>query len=321
MPSESSSATLAPNIAAAINLAFDLERRGSFDEAIAILRASLERAPDEREVQWRLALLLMREGRFEEALPLYEHRPVLMGGRSEGKPKLSIPEWDGRPVRSILILQEQGLGDQVMFARYAPWFRDQGVSTAIMCHPLLARLFERLGPGIQVLSAQGRVPLPKSDAWVLGPSLPFLTRARPGQPYLRAGPGGQGVGLLARGNPGHVNDANRSLPSEIADQMAAWPGVIDLAHATTGASDLEDTARIIDGLDLVVTVDTAVAHLAGAMGKPCFLMLPFVPDWRWMRERADSPWYPSMRLFRQPAVGDWASVVAQVRQALDERSA
>jgi hypothetical protein len=321
MPSEPSSATLQPTVAAAINLAFDLEQRGSFDEAIAVLRASLERAPDEREVQWRLALLLMREGRFDEAWPLYERRPVLMGGRAEGKPNLSIPEWNGAPVRSILILQEQGLGDQVMFARYAPWFRDRGVKTAIMCHPLLTRLFERLGPEIQILSAQGRVPLPACDAWALGPSLPFLTRTQPGQPYLRAGPGGQGVGLLARGNPGHVNDANRSLPSEIADQMAAWPGVIDLAHAATGATDLEDTARIVDGLDLVVTVDTAVAHLAGAMGKPCFLMLPFVPDWRWMRDRPDSPWYPSMRLFRQPAPGDWASVMASVREALDERGA
>lgn len=317
MSSETSQ--LSPNVVAAVNLAFDLEHRGSFDEAIAVLRASLERAPDEREVQWRLALLLMREGRFDEAWPLYERRPIEMGGRAQGKPQLSIPEWDGRPVRSILILQEQGLGDQVMFARYAPWFRDQGVKAAIMCHPLLARLFERLGPDIQVLSAQGRVALPASEAWALGPSLPYLTRAQPAGAYLRAGPGGRGVGLLARGNPGHVNDANRSLPTGIADQMAVWPGITDLAHAATGAADLEDTARIIDGLDLVITVDTAVAHLAGAMGKPCFLMLPFVPDWRWMRERADSPWYPSMRLFRQPAPGDWTSVMAEVRRALDER--
>jgi hypothetical protein len=204
-----------------------------------------------------------------------------------------------------------------MFARYASWLRDRGVEVSILCHPSLARLFERLGAGVRVLSALGRVQLPPSEAWALGPSLPFLTGAQPSEPYLRSATGGAGVGLLAQGNPRHVNDAARSLPAELARDMAALPGVQDLSLAATGAQDLEDTARIIDGLELVISVDTAVAHLAGAMGKPCFLMLPFVPDWRWMRERSDSPWYPSMRLFRQPAPGDWASVVAEVRAALD----
>lgn len=310
-------ATLPPTAAAATNLAFDLEQRGRYDDAIATLRATLEKFPDLTDVQWRLGLMLLREGAFEEGWRLYETRPISMGGREGGKPTLSIPEWDGKPVRSLLILQEQGLGDQIMFARYAAHFRDQGVDVSILCHPLLARLFARLGPGVRVIPGEGRVQLPAAEAWALGPSLPFLSGAMPGRPYLAAAPGGSGVGLLVHGNPGHVNDANRSLPPKPAAALGAIPGIVDLAQAATGAKDLEDTARVIERLDTVVTVDTAVAHLAGAMGKRTFLMLPFVPDWRWMRERTDCPWYPATRLFRQPKPGDWASVLADVRKALD----
>ena len=307
---------LPPAAAAAVNLAFDLERAGRCDDAIATLRAGLEKYPGLSDLQWRLGLMLLREGEFEEGWRLFETRPISMGGRPGGKPTLSMPEWDGRPVRSLLILQEQGLGDQIMFARYAAHFRDQGIAAAILCHPLLARLFDRLGPGVQVIPGQGRVQLPTVDAWALGPSLPGLSGVMPSQPYLRANSGGSGVGVLSQGNPGHVNDAARSLPPQAAADLAAIPGAIDLAQAATGAQDLEDTARVIERLDTIVCVDTAVAHLAGAMGKRCFLLLPFVPDWRWMRDRSDSPWYPSMRLFRQPAPGDWASVTAEVKQAL-----
>jgi hypothetical protein len=263
--------------------------------------------------------MLLREGEFEEGWRLYETRPIQMGGRPGGKPQLSIPEWDGRPIKSLLILQEQGLGDQIMFARYAPWARAQGVAVSVLCHPVLARLFARLGDGVTIIPGQGRVQLPTVDAWALGPSLPGITGAQPSEPYLRAVAGGSGVGVLAQGNPGHVNDAGRSLPPELAAELKALPGAVDLDPAATGAQDLEDTARVIDGLERVVTVDTALAHLAGAMGKPTFLLLPFVADWRWMRDRADSPWYPSMRLFRQPAPGDWASVLAEVKQALEAR--
>ena len=305
-----------PAAAAAANLAFDLERAGRYDDAIATLRATLEKYPGLDDVQWRLGLMLLREGQFEEGWRLFETRPISMGGRPGGKPTLSMPEWDGRPVRSLLILQEQGLGDQIMFARYAAHFRDQGVAVSILCHPLLARLFERMG-NVQVIPGQGRVQLPAAEAWALGPSLPGLSGITPSQPYLRANAGGTGVGVLSQGNPGHVNDAARSLPPQAAAELAAIPGAIDLAQAATGAQDLEDTARVIEGLDTVVCVDTAVAHLAGAMGKRCFLLLPFVPDWRWMRDRSDSPWYPSMRLFRQPAPGDWASVTGEVKRALE----
>jgi hypothetical protein len=320
MTDPSLAAVLPPTVAAAANLAFDLERQARYDDAIAVLRAGLEKFPDADELAWRLGLMLLREGAAEQGWRLFERRPVHMGGREPGKPRLSFPEWDGRPVRSILILQEQGLGDQIMFARYAAWFRARGVEAAILCHPLLARLFERLGPGVRVLSGSGRVALPPCEAWALGPSLPLLTKAQPGGAYLRSAAGGVGIGVAAQGNAGHVNDAARSLPPALAAEVLSWPGVRDLSVAATGAQDLEDTAALTDGLEVVVTVDTAVAHLAGAMGKPTFLMLPYVPDWRWLRDRTDSPWYPSMRLFRQPAPGDWKSVLEAVRAALEART-
>lgn len=309
--------SLPPAAAAAINISVQLEQRGAYDDAIAMLEATIAKHPAVDDLKWRLGLMLMREGRFAEGWPLYETRPVAMGGREAGKPRLSIPEWTGGDIRSLLILQEQGLGDQIMFARYAVSLQARGVRTAILCHPLLARLFARLGPDVTVIRGQGRVALPACDAWALGPSLPYRTGEIPPAPYLRSASGGSGIGLQAEGNMAHAQLAYRSLTPEASAALAALPGVTDLSHTVTGAQDLEDTARIIDGLAVVVTVDTAVAHLAGAMGKPTFLMLPFNADWRWMRGRSDSPWYPSMRLFRQPAPGDWDSVVAEVTAALE----
>ncbi len=309
------------------HLGYVHEISGGLEAAEACWRQVLAMAPQAAVTARALGLLLLSLGRYPEGFALMEARHRLEAYR---KPELPYPEWTGGEVagKRILIWPEQGLGDQIQFARFAPALKAMGAQVTLLCWPALTRLFAA-ALGVEVLSAAGEVSFPDPDGWVMACSLAGRLGATPASlpnaPYLapvgrwaRPLPAGFRVGLMTSGNPIYVNDRNRSLSPAEAEALRALPAqLIDLSPASTGAGDLADTADLVAELDLVVTVDTAVAHLAGAMGKPCWVLLPARgTDWRWMRARRDSPWYPSIRLYRQRTPGDWSGVVAEVEADL-----
>ncbi len=258
---------------------------------------------------------MLRYGKFKEGWELYEER----SNRRNWIGRLSFPEWRGEPVRNLLVLPEQGLGDQIQFVRYVLELKARGIEVTLVTPPPLVRLFAALG--VTVLAAVNGMEIARHDAWVMIASLPARLGADAetisGAPYLPAAEGRGGIGLVTHGDPNYVADWNRSLPEDLAAEMRAWRGVQSLHPGDTGSKDMEETARIIDGLSLVISVDTAVGHLAGAMGKPCWLLIPQVADWRWLVGRDDSIWYARHRLYRQTEVGDWRGVVDRVRADLD----
>jgi tetratricopeptide (TPR) repeat protein len=298
---------------------------GRLEAAEAAFRAALALDSGRADTSWALGTVLLARGRFAEGYELLKARHAVASFRRR-RPDLPFAEWRGEAVagNKILIWPEQGFGDQSQSARFGPHLQRQGADVPLLCSPALARLFERLG--VRVVAASGAVSFPDPDTWVMSESvagrLGVTPLNLPNTPYLRLPDRASGaslrIGLMTCGDPAHQNDANRSLQAADAARLADLPAeVVNLHPDHTSAADFLDTAEIIAGLDLVISVDTAVAHLAGAMGKPCWVMVPaYNTDWRWMRDRTDSPWYPSMRLFRQAASGDWTGVLAQIEDAV-----
>jgi len=285
-------------------------------EAQALIRDALAIRPRDGDWNFRLAASLLAEERYAEGWPLFEARRGTSRNRVAA-PQLPFPEWQGQPVKSLLVWPEQGFGDVVQFSRCLPLVRSKGIAVTLVVRPPLVRLLAPLAD--QVVALEDQMRLPASDAWRLIGSLPMVLKtaaeALPPPALAPAPAEGRGIGVTVRGRATHFNDANRSLPDDLAAELLALPGAVSLDPADTGARDFQETAEIIAGLERVISVDTAQAHLAASLGKPTAILLPWLnPDWRWLRERTDCPWYPSARLYRQPAAGDWRSVVDAVKR-------
>jgi hypothetical protein len=276
--------------------------------------------PDLDAARENLCLTLLAQGHYAEGFPLYDVRFTRAVGRVP-TPALPFPQWAGEPIagRSLMVWSEQGFGDQIMFARFIPQLVELGARVTMVVPPALAPVFRRLPA--EIVPAAPTMSLQRHDFWAMPGSLParlgVTLETLPAAPYLGGAAQGEGIGVVTRGDPRHHNDRHRSLPPDLAAELLALPGAVSLHPDDTGARDFGETADRIARLSLVIAVDTSVVHLAGAMGKPVWVLLPaHATDWRWMRGRSDSPWYPSARLFRQPSPGDWASVLVDVRQAL-----
>jgi Tfp pilus assembly protein PilF len=332
------------------NLAIALTEHGEFDEAATAYRRALQLKPDYAEARFNYALLLLLRGEYEDGWRCYESRWDRTPGRNFG-----CPPWDGTPLddRCILVHAEQGFGDSIQFIRYATLLADFGGRVIVECQKPLVRLFREV-KGVMEAVAFGQ-PLPAFEVHAPMHSLPFLFRTRlenipANVPYLstpagervawegRLGPAGSRlrIGLAWAGNPENRWTQKRDLPlnrllplfqvegidfyslqlAPAADQLRLTPGAGAIRDCSGQLGDFRDTAALMAHLDLVITVETAVAHLAGALALPVWTLLPFVPAWRWGLERNDSPWYPTMRLFRQPALGDWGSVIERVTNEL-----
>ncbi|TKC87962.1 tetratricopeptide repeat protein [Trinickia terrae] len=344
------------------NLGNVLKELGQHSGAEAAYRRAIAIRANYGDANFGLATLLLGTGRFEEGWRLYECRYEQPGFvHHQTREMLNCPQWQGEALagKSLLVWQEDGLGDMIQFGRYLAPLKAQGAAhVALACAPSLRRLFGSLDCVDAVLDHNtALVRSPQYDCWTsllsaphrLGttidtipdavylkpePSLAESWRAR-----LAALPAGLRIGLVWKGNPKHHNDANRSLPS-LAVLAPLWsvPGVSfvslqkgqgedeahdpppgqPLLHLGSDATDFADTAAIVGELDLVISVDTSTAHMAASLGKPCWVLLPGQDvDWRWMRGRADSPWYPgTLRLFWQAAHETWPAVVERVRESL-----
>jgi tetratricopeptide (TPR) repeat protein len=326
------------------NLGGVLKELGRLDEAEAQYRAALSRHPQDALLHFNLAMVLLLKGDFAAGWQEYRWRPARLQ-----LPPLSQPEWDGAPLagRRLFVRAEQGLGSAIQFCRYVSVAAERG-DVVMEVQPGLQRLLSSLN--VPIVTA-GEPP-PQFDVWCAMQSLPLLLGAEPPPPpYLtpetdcvarwreRIGSHGRKIGITWQGNPTASAERGRSIPLTAFAPLARIPGVRlislqkhnglqqvaqagDLPVETlgddfdAGADAFVDTAAVMQSLDLVISSDTSIAHLAGALARPTWVALQHVPDWRWMLERTDSPWYPTMRLFRQQTRGDWDGVFAAMAQEL-----
>lgn len=300
---------------------------------------------DKNLIEWLIMLksfCVLSKGDYQEGFKLYEHRPIMT---EEVYHLDNHRRWNGASNlagKRIMVMWEQGFGDEIQFIRYLPALKQKGAYVIYCTRKELLSLFKQMSCIDEVVTK----PVTNYDAWVPLLSLPtiFNTTLKTipkTVPYINVNNIGGisrnsvinskfNVGIVWRSSAVNFYGIERNCSFryleplfslekvqfyslQIDDSPASGSNVIDLAGSI---QDFADTAAIIHQLDLVVTVDTSVAHLAGAMGKPTWTLLPYVADWRWLLKRSDTPWYPSMRLFRQQKPGDWCSVIKSVKQEL-----
>jgi tetratricopeptide (TPR) repeat protein len=343
---------LQPDFSSALtNKALALAQLHRFDEAFAIYERLNRSGANTAMGAWNLALLQMLTGNFEAG---WAGREARWEALSPAYPKIPHPKWLGQESiegKTILVHVDEGLGDCIQFARYLPMMADRGARVILVVSEALVPLLSDM-PGVSQCFSAGTPPA--FDMHCPMSSLPLAFATRPDSipsatSYLapppearrrvwedRLGPHDKlRVGLVWSGNPKHTNDHNRSLPlemlSRILDLDACFvslqkdlragdraclhecTGIVDLTEHLT---DFAETAALVSCLDLVITVDTSVAHLAGALGRPTWVLLPYTPDYRWLLDRDDSPWYPTLRLFRQSESRDYGTVLDRVRSEL-----
>ena len=283
-------------------------------DAEVVLREALNLDPTFAPVRYNLAITLLSLGRYREAWPLFEARRELPETQPPSS-QTATPEWSGGPLvgTRLRVVAEQGLGDQIMFARFLKPLRALGAEVTYLCWPEVAPILEG------ALAPSGQAP--KADLWVHLASIPGLlgttleTLPPPAEIITSASKGGGGIGVKSDGNAKHARNALRSLFGADRERLLSLGR--DLSAEAVAAATFAETAAIIAELDLIVTVDTAVAHLAASMGKPTWILIQSQqPDWRWLRGREDSPWYPSARLFRQGVGESWGAVLDRVEDAL-----
>jgi FKBP-type peptidyl-prolyl cis-trans isomerase 2 len=329
--------------------------KGQFEEAQKFYKKAVSLNPEYADAHWNIALINLLLGNFAEGWKGYEWRWKLEGVTVQRD--ISQPLWDGSDItgKSILIYTEQGFGDIIQFIRYIPLLAERGAKVILECPIELIPLLQNI-QCIDKIFPNGS-QLPEFDLYCPLLSLPRifdtgLENIPSKIPYIQintslvqkwherinTNSAQLKIGLAWAGSPDLLKPYyNRSCPLELFSILGHHdvifyslqkgedslvfkkpPEEITLVDYMGEIEDFADTAALIENLDLVISIDTSVAHLAGALGKPVWTLLPFVPDWRWLIDREDSPWYPTMRLFRQPSPGDWQSVMDRVAQALKE---
>jgi tetratricopeptide (TPR) repeat protein len=342
-------------VAAWLNRGMALAQLRRFEEAIASYGEVLARRKDNADAHFNRALALLTIGDFRGGFEDFEWRWARTGApaqKNRGR-RLWLGDYS-LSGKTILLHAEQGFGDTIQFARYAPLVAAQGAKIVLEVQPELKSLLSRLD-GVTAVVARGEAPPPFDVHCPLG-SLPLALKTElptvPAQiPYVFADEAHlqkcsarienlppPRIALAWAGNPAHDNDRNRSIVLSTLAPLLAMPGSFisiqrdvrgdeaaqlaaqpRLTHVGGELADFNDTAAVLSLCDLLITVDTAPAHLAGAMGRPVWVLVPFAPDWRWMLDGEITPWYPSARVFRQSALADWTAVIARAAAALQEQ--